>query len=84
MKTLADHIGVNWVKWLLFIVFSSIMGFNTYVITKVDAIEKDTVKKPDYIREIVEFKKSIKSLDKKINVLLIKNSINPDDIIEED
>lgn len=84
MKSLSDHIGANWVKWLLFIVFTVTMGFNTYIVNRVDATEKSQsenyVKKDDYIREIEEVKGSLNRLDNKMDVLLIKNAIDPSKI----
>lgn len=82
MRSLADHIGVNWIKWILGIVVAILMAFNTYIVNKVDAIEKGSVKKEDYKLAVLELKESIKYLDKKIDAILIKNSINPDDIIK--
>jgi len=74
-KTLVDHIGANWVKWILFMAITILMGFNTYIVNKVDAIQKDSVVKEDYVREIARLNKNLEELTKRIDMAILKGSI---------
>jgi len=78
MKSLVDHIGSNWVKWLLTLAVTILMGFNTYIVNKVDAIQlanKDFVLKEDHNREINNLRGDIQYVGKKVDLLLTKNLI---------
>jgi hypothetical protein len=78
MKSLVDHIGSNWVKWLLTLAVTILMGFNTYIVNKVDAMQlanKDYVLKEDHNREINNLRGDIQYVGKKVDLLLTKNLI---------
>jgi hypothetical protein len=76
MKSMVDHIGANWVKLLLSIAITLIVGFNTYMVNKVDnlyARDRELVFKEDYILEISKLNSQISKLNEKLDTILLNN-----------